>query len=65
MVLSGKGKIVNNKEKKGGKSYDRFSIRLDIDLARHEDFPFKEGDQVVITIEKGNGKGKLIIEEFG
>ena len=47
-----KGKIHQHRSTKtGGRSYDKFFICVPTEVARDGTFPFKEGEEVVISIE--------------
>ena len=55
----GKGRFVNRPSKTSKGSYDRFFIYLPTHVARDERFPFEEGEEVLVKIQKG----KLVIEK--
>lgn len=49
----GKGRFINKQSRTGKKVYDKFFLYIPTYVARDRDFPFKEGDLVVIKIENG------------
>lgn len=55
----GKGRFINRPSKTGKKLYDRYFIYIPTYVAKDKDFPFENGEEVVVKIEGG----KLIIEK--
>jgi len=51
-MIEGKGRFINRPTKTGGKSYDKFYVYVPTEVARDGLFPLKEGDGVVVKIEK-------------
>lgn len=49
----GKGRFINKQSRTGKKVYDKFFLYIPTYVARDRDFPFKEGDLVVVKIENG------------
>lgn len=49
----GKGRFINKQSRTGKKVYDKFFLYIPTYVARDRDFPFKEGDLVVIKIDNG------------
>lgn len=49
----GKGRFINKPSRTGKKVYDKFFLYIPTYVARDRDFPFKEGDLVVIKIDNG------------
>jgi hypothetical protein len=54
-MLEGKGRFTNRPTETGGKLYDKFFIYVSTEVARNGLFPFKPGEEVVITINPKNG----------
>jgi len=52
-VKVGKGRFINKPSRTGKKVYDKFFLYIPTYVARDRDFPFKEGDLVVIKIDNG------------
>ena len=59
-MRKGKGRFINRPTRTGGRLYDKFFIYIPTEVARDGTFPFKEGEEVMISIEDG----KLIIEKL-
>lgn len=61
-MLEGKGGFINRPTRTGGKVYDKFFIYVPTEVARDSLFPFKEKENLKISIDKG--KKRLIIEKI-
>jgi hypothetical protein len=50
VVLEGRGRFVNRPTQTGGKKYDKFFIYVPTELAKDSQFPFKDGDELVLKL---------------
>lgn len=55
----GRAKLVNRPNSTRGKKYDKFFIYITSYVTSDKNFPFKEGDELIVRIVDG----KLIIEK--
>jgi len=59
LVSKGKGRFINRPTKTGGKTYDKYFVYVPTEIARDSAFPFKDGDEVEIEIDRKR-KGLLV-----
>ena len=55
----GKGRFINRPSKTSKGTYNRFFVYIPTYVAEDERFPFEEGEEVVVRIQKD----KLVIEK--
>ena len=55
-MIEGKGRFTNRPTVTAGRSYDKFFIYVPVEVARDGLFPFKPGEEVVIRIERNEGR---------
>ena len=60
-MIRGKGRFVNRPGVSKDKEYPKYFIYVPIEVARDSSFPFKEGDEVEVTIEPKNNR--IVIEK--
>ena len=58
-MRKGTSKIVNKPSTSKGKKYDKLYVYIPSQVAKDTNFPFKEGDKVVVEIK---GKGLMVTE---
>jgi hypothetical protein len=51
-VLKAKSRFINRPTKTGKKTYDKFFVYVPTDVAKDSAFPFKDGDEIEIEIDK-------------
>jgi len=51
VVLQAKGRFVNRPTSTGEKKYDKFFVYVPTELAKDSQFPFKVGEEVVMTVK--------------
>ncbi len=59
-MLEGKGKFINRRTRTANKDYDKFFIYVPVEVGRDGLFPFKDGDVLLIRVDK---EGKRVIVE--
>ena len=61
LVLKGKGKFINRPTVTGGKKYDKYFVYIPTKVANDSQFPFKQGDTVMIKVDPK--QSKVILEK--
>jgi hypothetical protein len=50
-MQKGKGRFINRPTRTGGRAYDKFFIYVPTEVARDGTFPFKVGEEVILSIK--------------
>ncbi len=53
-LIEGKSKLVNRPRISKGKKYDSYFVYIPSKVARDSNFPFKQGDEVIVKIDPKN-----------
>jgi hypothetical protein len=51
-MLEGKGRFINRPSKTGKRVYDKFFVYIPTEIARDGLFPFHEGDEVSVKVDR-------------
>lgn len=51
IMLQGKGRFMNRPTKTGRQVYDKFFVYIPTEIARDGLFPFKAGDEVLVSVD--------------
>ncbi len=55
-MLKGKGKLVNRPSYAKNKKYPKYFVYIPIEVARDSAFPFREGDEIEVTVDMENNQ---------